>query len=128
MTPPVTGKSRGVVVELPWPDRLLHPNSRPHWAAKAKAVKAARTAAFYLVRAVSRETVAWAGAALDITFRPPNKRRRDLDGLIASLKAAQDGISDAIGIDDHKFIPTYRIGEPIKGGLVRVEINPAVTP
>jgi crossover junction endodeoxyribonuclease RusA len=103
----------------------LHPNSRPHWAAKAKATKSARTAAFYLVRSVCKATVGWAGAKLDITFQPPSKHRRDLDGLIASLKAAQDGISDAIGVNDHNFIPTYRMGTPVKGGAVLVTISEA---
>ena len=29
-------------ITLPWPDRALHPNSRVHWAQKAKATKAGR--------------------------------------------------------------------------------------
>jgi crossover junction endodeoxyribonuclease RusA len=44
--------------------------------------------------------------------------------MIASHKAAQDGIADALGIDDSKFECSYRLGEPVKGGAVRVEITP----
>lgn len=114
-----------IAVELPWPDKILSPNARTHWARKAKAVKAARVAAFYLVRAVAKSTLDASGAHVRMTFCPPDNRRRDRDNLIASMKAATDGISDAIGIDDSKFQSTYAIGEPIKGGLVRVEIEPA---
>lgn len=112
-----------IVIELSWPDRILHPNSRPHWAAKAKATKAARVAAFYAVRSQHRATVDWKAAKLDVTFFPPNAARRDKDGLIASLKAAQDGISDALGLDDSTFDAEYRIAEPIKGGLVRITLS-----
>ena len=31
-----------ISVELPWPDKLLSPNARPHWSRKARAVKAAK--------------------------------------------------------------------------------------
>jgi crossover junction endodeoxyribonuclease RusA len=59
-----------------------------------------------------------------VTFQPPDKRRRDRDNLQASLKAHFDGIADALGVNDSLFVPTYAIGEPVKGGAVRVEITP----
>lgn len=113
------------VVTLPWPSKLLHPNARPHWAAKAKAVKAAREAAYWLTwNHIGRILNYPTGARVSVTFNPPDRRRRDIDGMIASHKAAQDGIADAIGVDDSKFELSYRVGEPIKGGSVRVEIRP----
>src|SRR5690606_12346048 len=85
-------------VELPWPNRLLHPNARPHWAVKAKAAKSARRDAAWLVlAAIGTSKCWWKGVALNVEFCPPDNRRRDLDGLIASMKAAQDAISDAPG-------------------------------
>jgi crossover junction endodeoxyribonuclease RusA len=57
-----------------------------------------------------------------MTFCPPDKRRRDRDNLIASMKAATDGIADALGTDDSKFIVTYAMGSPVKGGSVEVTI------
>jgi crossover junction endodeoxyribonuclease RusA len=62
---------------------------------------------------------------MQITFCPPDARRRDRDNMIASCKALMDGLSDAIGIDDRHFIPTYQIGEIRKGGAVIVEIADA---
>jgi crossover junction endodeoxyribonuclease RusA len=111
-------------VELAWPVRTLNPNEKPHWARKAKAVKSARTAAFYATRAVTTIKPNWKGAALSVTFCPPDKRRRDEQNCIISAKALIDGIADALGVDDSQFRITYAMGEPIKGGSVRVEILP----
>ncbi len=110
---------------LPWPDRILHPNSRPHWAQLAKAKKSARGAAFLATKA------AWAGASfpdgrlhLWIDFYAPDKRRRDDDGLLSSMKAARDGIADALGIDDSRFIShPYIKSEVRKGGQVEIRIS-----
>ncbi len=113
-----------MTIVLAWPDKVLSPNSRVHWSKRAAATKAARTAAFYLTRAAVTIKPTWDRVALSVTFCPPDKRRRDMDGMIASMKAAQDGISDAIGIDDRFFVPTYRIAEPVKGGAVHIEILP----
>jgi crossover junction endodeoxyribonuclease RusA len=114
-------------VELPWPPKVLSPNARIHWARKAKATGAVRFEAKWSVLA-ARGTVVkpkWPAAALTIEFRPPDKRRRDMDNLIASMKAATDGIADALGIDDSKFQTTYRMGEPVKGGAVLVTVRSA---
>jgi len=66
---------------------------------------------------------AWERAKVRVEFSPPDNRRRDLDGMIASHKAAQDGIADALGIDDSKFETTYAISTPIKGGAVTVTLE-----
>lgn len=112
-------------IDLPWPDKDLSQNARVHWSRRAKAVKAARTAASWLVRAGIPRRPDWKAVALSVVFHPPSRRRFDLDGLIGRMKALQDGIADAIGIDDRHFIPTYAMGEPVKGGLVRVSLSEA---
>jgi crossover junction endodeoxyribonuclease RusA len=114
-----------IVVQLSWPAKELSPNTTTiHWATKGRAVKAARTAAFYATRAVTTIKPTWKGARVSLTFNPPDKRRRDLQNCIASAKALVDGIADALGIDDSKFDCRYVLGEPVKGGAVRVEIRP----
>lgn len=55
---------------------------------------------------------------LDITFCPPDRRRRDLDNMLASAKAHLDGVSDGMKIDDSDFTLTIRKGTPIKGGQI----------
>lgn len=117
-------------VVLPWPDRLLSPNARTHWSKKASATKAARTIAFHCTRNALISNPEWSKVrdwprvGVSVTFFPPDKRRRDRDNLQSSLKAHFDGISDALGVDDQFFVPTYAFGAPVKGGAVRVEITP----
>lgn len=116
-----------IAVTLPWPDRRLHPNHRSHWAEKAKAVKIARATAHKAALEVGiRRTGAGLPQALKVTpiFYPPNMHAHDIDGLLSSMKAAFDGIADAIGIDDSK----WTFGSPrrdvvVKGGLVRIELE-----
>ena len=66
-----------------------------------------------------------AGAlALSLTFCPPDRRRRDLDNLLAAMKADFDGVSQALGIDDQLFEPlTLRRGDVVKGGVVVLEVG-----
>ena len=59
-----------------------------------------------------------------ITFQPPDRRKRDRDNMIAAFKAGQDGLADALGIDDAILVPTYDTGEPVKGGRVDIELDP----
>ena len=57
---------------------------------------------------------------MTITFHPPCKRKRDRDNMIAAFKSGQDGIAECMGVDDHRFVPTYRVGAPVKRGCVLV--------
>ena len=63
--------------------------------------------------------------SVTLTFHPPNKRRRDQDGMLAALKASLDGVSDGLMVDDHLFDLTPNFREPVKGGKVVVEITTA---
>jgi len=112
-------------IELPWPAKPLSPNTRQHWSVRSKSVKSARVGAFYTVRSACKTTQPWERVSVSMTFCPPDKRRRDRDNLIASMKAATDGIADALGVDDSKFEITYSISSPIKGGAVIVTLEEA---
>lgn len=112
-------------ISLPWPAAVLSPNSRTHWAPKARAVRLARVHTSWLVKEKCRAKPGWGRAAIGMTFCPPNHRRRDRDNLIASMKAATDGIADALGLDDSNFETTYRMGDVVKGGAVLVTISEA---
>lgn len=117
-------------IELPWPPTELSPNARVHWRPKAEATKVTRSGACWL----TKEALAEQGGVITPlpsqrvpmrwTFHPPRAGRFDRDNAIARCKALQDGIADALGIDDSHFVPTYQIGEPRKGGAVVVEVWP----
>lgn len=110
-------------ITLPWPAKQLSPNfrSRSHWP-RTNALRSARHTAWVLALKGG-----WGHQPLRperdliITFCPPSRRRFDRDNLIASIKAYQDGIADALGCDDNTFRPAYKFGEPVSGGAVLVE-------
>jgi len=83
-----------MVIVLPLPPRELSPNVRPHWAAKARAVRRYREAA-YLSALAERPARPLQAARVTSRFFFCNRRRRDRDNLLASLKPAFDGIADA---------------------------------
>ncbi|KRG63912.1 hypothetical protein ABB26_10050 [Stenotrophomonas humi] len=111
---------------LPWPHKDLSPNARVHWSRKAKAAKAARHLA-----GVAAIAAGWKGAALpggrvhlQIDFYPPTRMRPDDDNMLARFKPARDGIADALGIDDKRFVShPYVRDEPRKGGQVVIRIS-----
>lgn len=112
-------------VELPWPDKRLSPNSRTHWRARIQVIRSARHAAKMLCMQ-AMGTQGWAGCqrpTVRYTFCPPTRQPRDLDNLIAAHKSANDGLADALRINDREFQLAYSMGEPVKGGMVIVEIG-----
>lgn len=112
-----------MLIELPWPPRELSPNARIHHMAKAKVTKAYREQAYWLTVQSGAQFPAASGAILSIAFHPPDKRRRDLDGMFSSIKSGLDGIADALGVNDHRFEFQLKRAEPIKGGKIVVVLT-----
>lgn len=85
---------RAYVVSLGLPPKACSPNARVHWAAKHRAVKKYREAARLTAMGLrNREPLDNPVAHATFYFRV--KRTRDADNLLASLKAAFDGLADA---------------------------------
>ncbi|GAC1572981.1 MAG: hypothetical protein NVS3B5_02210 [Sphingomicrobium sp.] len=112
-----------VTVNLPWPDRALHPNSRSHWAIKADATKRARSDAAVAALAAGLRKMSVSRLSVTAIFCPPDNRRRDTDGCLSALKASFDGIADVTGVDDHTWDIAIRRSDPVKGGNVLIEIR-----
>lgn len=118
-------------VVLPWPDRRMSPNARVHWAVLANVKAKARKDAAYAVYAAlegglreARLKLAGEGPiAFRVTFYPPDKRQRDDDNLVSMVKAARDGIADALGVNDRRFRSEYTFEEPCKPGRVEVWLS-----
>jgi crossover junction endodeoxyribonuclease RusA len=106
-------------ITLPWPAKELSPNhrSRSHWP-RTRAIKTARHTAW----ALTLEARA-AGRLISFTFYPPDNRQRDRDNLIASMKAYQDGIADALKANDNAFAPSYIFATPVPNGAVEARIG-----
>ena len=89
-----------VTITLPMPHKHLSPNSRCHWAQKANAKRNQREAARHFILSGILEAELnpldpWRTADVSIIVTAPDKRRRDKDNILASLKAAFDGAQDA---------------------------------
>jgi crossover junction endodeoxyribonuclease RusA len=116
-------------IELPWPAKELNPNRRG-WGKgamhrHARLAKGAKELAHWTACAGG-----WTGyepteeaLQITVTFHPPDRRRRDLDNLLASFKSSLDGIALALDIDDSRWTPIPRRGDVVKGGRVVVELN-----
>lgn len=117
-------------VELPYPNRILFPNGRAHWRARAKSAKAYRAAGFfYTSQAIGmgpKPKIPEEGkVGVRLTFYPPDHRIRDEDNQLAAMKSALDGVADALGINDKKFHilePIFK-EEVVKGGKVVVTLD-----
>ncbi len=116
-------------VVFPWPPKELNPNARLHWAVLARAKKAYRNACWILAKkaGMSADTLGDAKAAsVHLAFYRPDKRGRDADNLIASMKAGLDGLADALKVNDNIFRITFDISDDI-GGMVKVTVLPLET-
>jgi crossover junction endodeoxyribonuclease RusA len=116
-------------IELPWPVSGLSPNARKSPYAKANLVAAAREIGYVETRlAMQRQQMeidTEENLPLRITFAPPDARRRDLDNAYASMKAALDGMADALGMNDRLFHPVTLDWEHQRPrGRVVVELVP----
>lgn len=110
---------------FPWLDIRLSPNKRIDRRALIGVKQDAKSLAMYLTQE-SRLVLLETDLQIKVTFCPPDKRRRDLDNLYATFKAYQDGIFEALGLDDCLIDRVIlQRGELVKDGCVVVELKEA---
>lgn len=89
-----------MTMEFPWPPRALSPNSRKrhiHATSERKGYKDAWWA-------LTKKAHPWPiSEVLEITFCPPDGRKRDTDNMLASIKSGLDGMALALGVNDSQF-------------------------
>jgi crossover junction endodeoxyribonuclease RusA len=117
----------GEVIVLPWPPRELSPNARVHWAAKGRAAKSYRSACFWIAKRDGKPLDHDGRLHVLVEFVPPDRRSRDRDNMLASIKAGLDGLAEALGVNDSRFDLTIRVADEI-GGMVRVSVSHGTEP
>jgi crossover junction endodeoxyribonuclease RusA len=115
-----------ILIELGWPAKALNPNNSVHYMKLARFKQASMATAYWTTKEVigpSKYPHSGERIPFVITAYPPDKRSRDDDNLIASMKSARDGIAKALGVDDKYFDQRLQWGEPCKPGKVVVAIG-----
>ena len=113
-------------VIFPWPLSQLSPNARVHHMELARVKKAAKIEACWLAKNAQADRFRKAsGIVVSLEFCPPDKRRRDIDNMLASCKALLNGLSAAMGVDDSEWRIVLSRGAPVKGGQVVVTVSAA---
>ena len=107
-----------IEVTLPWPAPQVFPNYRNgnHWRKSWKQVKKQRETAFILAaEQIGRQTVPRDRSGqwpVHLDIYPPDNIKRDEDGMVGACKAAIDGLSAALRVDDSLFGITHTIHPP----------------
>lgn len=113
-----------MIVTLPFPPATLsgHANGNGRWQ-KIGLTKRLRAQAKRLTEEAGEVALPASGdIAIDVLFVPPD-RRGDRWNYPARAKAQIDGVADALGVNDKRFLPTIRHAEPEKPGKVIVTIG-----
>ena len=98
---------QSVTIILPHPPAAVRPNARVHWARKAQAVKAYRTQSkVYTMQQLAGQKPMWKKARVLITWEAIHSMAPDPDNIVASMKAAFDGMQDAgVVVNDRGIWP-----------------------
>lgn len=111
-------------IELSPPPKAVRPNARVHYMARARAVKHYRAAA--RLKAVlamqGHRPPGWLKARAKVVAYHATGNRMDPDNLVASLKAAFDGIADSGMISNDRGLWPER-PEMLQGSPARVVIT-----
>lgn len=112
------------MIELPFPPASLSGHNTGHWRAKSPVVAKHREWARLATLAAGCVAPADGDIRVVVGFFPPN-RRGDRINFPNRMKPYFDGIADALGVNDSRFLPSYVFGEPEGGGRVTVNIDDA---
>lgn len=114
--------SGGEPIVLPWPDSRLagHNNGNPH--AKASMVRKHRQWAARATMEAKPNVRPDGDITVTVRFVPANNRG-DRVNYPNRMKPYFDGIADALGVNDKRFLPMFIYAEPCAPGCVEVWLS-----
>lgn len=116
------------MIELPFPHKALWPNGRAHHMAKSREVKKHRQWARAATLA-DRARPERIGRLVVTVYPKPRGPLPDADNASAAVKAYQDGIADAYGIDDRTLgQPRIQFGERCQHGKFVIDFADEARP
>lgn len=107
------------MIVLPFPSAELSGHQSGRWRHKARIVATHRSWAFHATKAAKATVPSDGDIPIKFRFVPPD-RRGDRTNYPNRMKAYIDGIAEALGINDRRFLPSYEFAEPEKPGRVEV--------
>jgi len=112
----------GVSFELPWPPASLSGHSDKHFWRMRPIIAKHREWARLATMEAKPVVPATGDIGIGITFYPPD-RRGDRTNYPNRVKAYFDGIADALGVNDRRFLPRYHFAEPVENARVVIVID-----
>lgn len=100
-----------MIIKLPFPAAELFPNRKngKHWTSTVYFKEAQKTESYALtLEAINKSGhKEWPEGSipLSLIYLTPDKRKRDIDNMLAASKALLDGMAQALGVDDSRFKP-----------------------
>lgn len=112
------------VIVLPFPPASLSGHNKGSWHSKSAIVRKYREWARNATLAARPTVPATGDIGIRFTFTPPD-RRGDRLNFANRTKPYADGVADALGVNDSRFLPSYHFTAPAKPGCVTIELHAA---
>lgn len=112
----------GTLIELPFPPADLSGHNNKHFWKVRPIINKHRDWAYKAALAAQAAVSADGDIRVSATFYPPD-RRGDRVNYPNRLKPYWDGIADALGVNDRRFLPSYHFAEPTKEARVVICIG-----
>jgi crossover junction endodeoxyribonuclease RusA len=109
---------------LPFPPASLSGHAEGHWRSKSGPTAQHRKWAKLATLAAKPTVPAMGDIRIHVRFTPPD-RRGDRTNFPNRMKPYFDGIADALGVNDARFLPSYEFAPPAKPGAIIITLEPA---
>lgn len=110
------------MIELPFPPASLSGHAKGHWRSKSDPTAKYRLWAKHATLAAKPDVPEEGDILVFVTFVPPDNRG-DRVNFPNRCKPIFDGIADALGVNDKRFLPRYRFCKPEKPGRLEVRLG-----
>lgn len=113
------------MIVLPFPPASLSGHAKGHWRRRAEVTRIHRNWARLATMDAKVRGIPEAGdIKVSVRFVPPDMRG-DRTNFGVRMKPYFDGIADALGVNDRRFVPAYSYAPPEKPGRVEITLEAA---
>lgn len=109
-------------ITLPFPPASLSGHAKGHWRVKSGPTAKHREWARMVTLGSGVLVPTTGDIRVHVRFIPPD-RRGDRTNYPNRMKPYFDGIADALGVNDSRFLPSYEFAEPKMPGHVEVTVE-----